>query len=155
MFFRETLPTLLRQYVDSGKAFLVFRHLPLDSIHGLAISAAVATECVEDPAHFWTIHDALFANQTRWKSDKATLIQVLGGAGLTESAFVKCQADPRTISKIERDRKSARQLGISGTPTFLVGRPVGANAVKVTARFSDAQPLSVFADAIKTAAIVR
>ena len=42
---REILPELVRDYVDTGKVLLAFRHFPLERIHAFAAKAAEAAEC--------------------------------------------------------------------------------------------------------------
>lgn len=65
MFFSQTLPDLLKTYVDTGKARLVYRQFPLFSIHPMAEKSAEATECASDQGKFWEMHDAIFTEQAK------------------------------------------------------------------------------------------
>lgn len=59
-FARDTLPRIVSEYVDTGKAFFAFRHLPLEAIHPHARRAAEAAECARRQDRFWTVHDTIF-----------------------------------------------------------------------------------------------
>ena len=61
-FHTGTLPKIKSDWIDTGKARLVYRHFPLD---GVALRAAAVANCLEGPRHF-TFLDALFKNQQRW-----------------------------------------------------------------------------------------
>ncbi|MGH7634592.1 MAG: DsbA family protein, partial [Gemmatimonadaceae bacterium] len=52
-FARETLPGFEKKYVSTGKAKIVFRHVPLEQAHPFALGAAVAAECAEQQGRFW------------------------------------------------------------------------------------------------------
>lgn len=65
-FFVDTLPELKKNYIDTGKAQLTFRHFPLTSIHPNAETAHRASECANEQGKFWEYHDLLFQNQSAW-----------------------------------------------------------------------------------------
>jgi protein-disulfide isomerase len=58
-FARETLPTLVARYVDTGKLRIFFRNFPLP-IHAQAERAAEASECAARFGQFWEMHDKIF-----------------------------------------------------------------------------------------------
>ncbi len=53
-----------KDYVDTGKAYMVFRDFPL-SFHQAAQPAAEAAECAHEQGKYWEYHDELFKNQAR------------------------------------------------------------------------------------------
>lgn len=63
VFARETLPEFTRQYIDSGKVLLAFQHLPITTLHPLAVDAAVAADCAGEQGHFWAMHDSIFSSK--------------------------------------------------------------------------------------------
>jgi protein-disulfide isomerase len=64
-FARETLPAFKLNYIDTGKVRLAFRNLPLESIHPLALDAAVAATCAERSSAFWAFHERVYGDQTK------------------------------------------------------------------------------------------
>ena len=62
-FFTDAFPQIKKEYLDTGKAALYYRHFPLDNIHPLAIPFANASECANQEGKFWQMHDKLFVEQ--------------------------------------------------------------------------------------------
>jgi len=149
-FARRTLPELEKRYVSTGKLRVVFRHMPLQEIHPQAVMAAEAAECARQQGRFWQVHDALFADQ---RLDEASLVEKarMNGVGLEQfSACVRGNGGVR----VRQDLAAARALGLSMTPTFLLGRDVGG-AVKVEQILTGARDVDVFAGAIESFLNVR
>jgi protein-disulfide isomerase len=61
-FAKGTLPRLIRDYVDSGRLLIAFKHFPLETLHPRAFEVAEFVECSSQQLEFWQIHDRLFAN---------------------------------------------------------------------------------------------
>lgn len=51
-FFSQTLPLLEQNYINNGKAKIIFRDLPLVQIHPYAQKAAEASECADEQGKF-------------------------------------------------------------------------------------------------------
>ena len=63
-FWRDTLPQLKQQYLDTCKVNLVYRHWPLN-FHPAAIPGALATECAKEQGKFWEMHDKIYSEQEK------------------------------------------------------------------------------------------
>lgn len=144
-FAQETMPALAARYVDSGKVLWAFRHFPLEQIHPNALRAGMAGECAARQGKFWQIHDVLFRNQA--KLDEANLDGYVKALGLKTEDFEACMKGPAE-SEVRADMRAAQALGVTGTPTFLLGRVELDGRVKVLNRFSGALPLERFAQAL-------
>jgi protein-disulfide isomerase len=97
---------------------VVFRHLPLRSIHPNADVAARAAVCAEQQGHFWELHDAMFAQQSELSED--ALLRSARKLGLDEAAFRTCLATPATAARVAEDEAAATRIGFSGTPALFV-----------------------------------
>ena len=97
---------------------IVYRHLPLDSLHPRARASAEAASCAADGNKFWEYHDKLFANN-RALSD-AELRKYAAEVGLEAAAFDECVKSRKHASAVEADVEEAKKLGITGTPAFVV-----------------------------------
>ncbi len=97
---------------------IVYRHLPLDSLHPRARASAEAAACAEEGNKFWEYHDRLFANN-RALAD-ADLRKYAVEVGLDTAAFDECVRTRRHQAKVEADVQEAKRLGITGTPAFVV-----------------------------------
>ena len=146
-FARETLPELNDDYVRQGKLLLSFRHLPLESIHPLAVSAALAAQCGYDQGRFWQVHDELF--DLRGRLDMPHLLEAATRAGVDQKTWLACMEHKDTV-RIDEDVQRARELVITATPYFLIGEVRGGRAY-INRVINGAQPLSVFRRAIDRA----
>ncbi len=61
-FFTDTYPQIKKEYIDTGKAAMYFRHFPL-SFHPLALPFGNASECANEQGKFWEMHDKIFNEQ--------------------------------------------------------------------------------------------
>lgn len=145
-FFELTLPEIKKNYIDTGKAKLVFRDFPLP-FHASAIPAAQAAECANEQNQFWAMHDKLFEKQGEQgggtiqfgADDLKTWAQELDG--LNYADWETCFDSEKYTTEIEKDRADGVAAGVSGTPTvFVNGRMI-----------TGAQPYQVFAAAIEAA----
>ena len=127
----ETLPELRRRYVDNGKAFMAVKHLPLEQIHKAAFRLAESLECAGRQGRFWAVHDRLFAVQD---SDvERAVVDVAQHAGVPDvGQFRDCWFSGAAASIVRHDLAEARRLGITGTPTILLGTREG-NGMRVVA----------------------
>jgi protein-disulfide isomerase len=99
---------------------ILYRHLPLTSLHPHAKAAAVAAECAGRLGHFEGMHDILFESSDSlgvvpWHS----LARRAGVADADSGEFNACLVDPAAIAVVERDSTAAAALG-QGTPMSLI-----------------------------------
>ena len=111
---RETLQS------DSERVKVLFRHLPLETIHPDAWKAALASECAADQGAFKAYHDLLYAKQDSIGLVSWSDLAVRSGVG-NVAEFDSCLSEERHTGSIERDILIARDLGIDRTPTFVIG----------------------------------
>jgi len=111
-----TVEEVMRAY--AGKVKLVFRQMPLTSIHPQAFKAAEAALCAHDQGKFWEYHDNLFKNQGALQVDK--LKEYATQMGLDGGKFNACLDGNAKKSAVEADMKDAEGAGVQGTPAFFV-----------------------------------
>ncbi len=134
-FYEQALPSIQKEYIDTGKAKLAFKHLPL-SFHEYAMPAAEASECANEQGKFWEYHDKIFANQGLLNNDM--LNTWAKDVGLDTDKFDKCMKEGKYKSKIQKDLSDASAYGASGTPTFFINGKILVGA----------QPFSAFKQVI-------
>jgi protein-disulfide isomerase len=101
-----------------GQTALVYRHWPLRQ-HRFAYPAARASECAAEQGHFAPFHDLVYVQQGELglKSFHDFAVE----ASVPDiSAFDACYARRETVPSIERDIRTVRQIGGTGTPTVIV-----------------------------------
>ena len=119
-----------------GQIRVVYRNLPLTSIHPDAMSAAVAAMCAQDQASFWQFHDKLFSGE--YGLGRSAYTQYATDLGLDTNAFNTCLDSGKFDDFIQQDMNFSLNLGVQSTPTFFI------NGLAVVG----AQPIDVFKQVI-------
>ncbi len=138
-FWQQTLPLIKSEYIDTGKAKLIFRDFPLTSIHPMAQPASEAAECVRKAADsdeaYYEYHDTIFANQA-----SLTLDNLKSWAKTQGFNIDSCLDKGEMRAEVQKDLKDATAAGGQGTPYFVInGQPL-----------SGAQPFSAFQQIIES-----
>lgn len=142
-FYTEAFQKIKKDYLDTGKAKLYFRHYPLD-FHPQAPASALAVECANDQGKFWELHDKIYEEQE--KKGSSTTIQFTdddikiwaGEIGLSMTTFTTCFDSKKHEDLVKKDTTDGSSVGVSGTPTFFIN---GTELV-------GAQPYEAFKDLI-------
>jgi len=122
---QSTIDELMRRH---GKdVTLVFKHLPIAQIHPEAIPAARAAWAALQQGRFWEYHDLLFAAQESLGADVYTALA--RQLALDLERFERDRNGEASAAAVDRDLALANQLGIQGTPFFLVNREPVSGAV--------------------------
>jgi len=129
----EVYQPLLAAY--PGKIKLVYRNLPLTTIHPDALSAAEAAMCAGEQNAYWQYHEKLFGSEAL---NTSVYMQYAQDLGLNTQSFETCITENKYQKDIQADSDFALNLGISSTPTFFI------NGLAVVG----AQPISVFKQVI-------
>jgi protein-disulfide isomerase len=119
-FEAETLPKLKEQWIDTGKAKLVFRDFPFDQA---ALSGAKLARCAP-PDRFFSFIDVLFKDQNNWSraSDpQAALGKIAKLGGISSDQFDACMKDEKLADRIVAGELTAKNnYGVESTPTFFI-----------------------------------
>ena len=122
------LEKLLEMYPDDVR--LVYRSLPLVSIHPNAQVAAQAAEAAGLQGKFWEMYSALFTKQSDWSGLTAEeflawLSTEAETLGLDVEQFSQDTVSEALQQKIQGEIDYANSIGLGSTPTVLVnGRPI-------------------------------
>ena len=103
--------------------------------------------CAADQGAFQPMRERLYRSpellQREQMKDHAAAL------GLHAATFAACLEDARKAEAVRRDLSLGQQLGVRGTPTFLIGYSLGdGTKVRVLRRIVGAQPLDVFETAL-------
>jgi protein-disulfide isomerase len=145
-FHQEIWPLIERQFVSSGKALFAYRHMPLSGLQRGAQQAAVAAECAGKQNQLWGMHDLLLANAL--DLHRSGFEARAFALPLNHAAFSDCISQGHATDVVDADIREANNLGIRGTPTFLIGT-VSGDRVRVVKRVSGTQPFGTFVKLIE------
>lgn len=117
----QTWPQIRREFVDSGKVRYFARDLPL-GFHEQAEPAALALRCAGEQGRYWDYRDAVFARQARLAD--ALYPALAAELGLDRARFDDCLRTRRHAAAVAADAAAAAAAGLTGTPSFVIGRIV-------------------------------
>ncbi len=149
MFFDQTEPQIVQNYVNTGKVRMVFRDFPFLGPESTA--AANAAQCAEDQNKLWPYHNALYAAKYAdftggGKEDdgffsRAEFLKLAQQVGLNMTQFTSCIDNTSDASIVAQEKANATAAGVNSTPTFFV------NGQQIVG----AQPYSAFQQALDSA----
>ena len=131
--FQPTVNEVMAEFGDKVK--FEYKHYPLVQIHPFAEPAARAAEAAGQQGKFFEYADILFAKQNEWsKSTNPTgfFKKYAEELGLDLTKFAQHQKSSLLQGNIKANMLEARELGLTGTPSFYL------NGVKMeVATFDD------------------
>ena len=132
-FHNNYLDKIKKEFIDTGKAKLIFYDFPLD--RGAMIGSMI-TQCMNDK-QFFPVLNRLFQKQTEWtQSDNIleSINTILNPLGLDKNRILSCleenEENQNRWKSLLAGRKYAIDIkGVEATPTFFV------NEKKVEGKF--------------------
>jgi protein-disulfide isomerase len=144
-FEADSFAQLKKDYIDTGKVRFVSRDLPLE-FHPNAAPAAEAVHCAGEQHKFWEMHDAIMTDKATDLGSDA-ILKYGEKVNLDMSAFKACISSNKFEPEIKKDTADANTLGISATPSFVIGKTSTDQMAGI--RIIGAVPYSVFDSNIK------
>lgn len=124
-YCKQMTAPMMRMLQDNKDLRIVFKELPIlgpDSV--IAARAALAAQ---RQGKYQPMHEALM--RTRGSFDEAMVLRLASEAGL-DARRLKADMDaPEFMQVLERNRRLARDLQITGTPAFVIGERLIPGAV--------------------------
>lgn len=138
-FHQNTLDTIKRDFIETGKAKLVFKDFPLNGPD--SIIAAEAAYCAQDQEKYWQYHDEIYKN---WKGERTgwitreSLERFATTVNLDLDKFNMCLDEHKHLERVNQLHEFGKEIGIDATPSFLVFN--NEKIIKIRGN----QPLEVF-----------
>ncbi len=140
-WFHNTKPMIMRDYIDTGKANLIFvdfAFLGKDSP-----KASQATYCADDQNMYWEYHNSLYNSQeskidSGWANSER-LKAFAFNLNLDMELFNECLDSEKYSKRVQYNSQQARDNGVRGTPGFFI-----VDSDFNQKQISGAQPFSVF-----------
>ena len=146
-WFHNTRSTLIDNYIETGKAKLVFVDLPF--LGRDSPKAAQASYCAEDQGKYWEYHTILYTFQdgppdSGW-ADRDRLNSFALSLDMNMDEFNECIDSSKYKKRVDANYEEAVKNGANSTPTFIIISQDGA-----IEKFAGAQPYPVFASMIES-----
>jgi protein-disulfide isomerase len=130
---------LTRKFIQTGKLRVVSRNLPLP-FHPNAEPAARAAMCAAQQDKYWPMREGLFAKSA--DLSRTNIFLAAQAVSLDMTKFQNCFESKTFEAGIKQDGQEANTAGISGTPSFVLGKPEGGKLKGLV--IVGAQPLAKF-----------
>jgi protein-disulfide isomerase len=128
-YVKNTEPQINKTYIQTGKAALVFKHLPNRGFDSM--NAALAAQCTNDQGKFWQYHKLLYSNQkpidSGWVSKENLKKFASEIPGLDTREFNSCLDSEKYKIYIQNDIDLALAFGFKETPSFIIVNNDGSN----------------------------
>ena len=148
LWFEETRPQIVENYIETGKVNLVFLDMPF--LGSDSTPASEATYCADDQGKYWEYHSMLFTYQEDeidggWAN--ANRLQAIAfNLGLDIEQFDKCMTTDDHFARVNYNKQVAvTEFGANSTPTFMIINTSGDHS-----RIVGAHPYSTFEEIINS-----
>ena len=122
LFHERTLPLIERDFVATGKVYLVHREFPLP-VHAHSREAANYAVAAAHLGLYRPVADALFQAQNAWSVDAKVWEAAARALTPAQQKKVKLAADgPAVLGEIQREIGIGRAVPVPSTPTLLIER---------------------------------
>ena len=124
-FSQSVFPTLLSDYIATGKVSFEFRDLAF--LGDDSVTAAEAAACSIDQDGYWLYHDTIYANhygENLGDLSKSRLLQMAKLSGLDQNEISSCLDAGTTSTDVQTMHQEATQLGLTSTPSFVLNGAV-------------------------------
>ena len=128
-FAKETLPEVLKQLVEPGKLYYVFKDFPLDQV---ALTAAMVARSLP-PAQYVPFVTVLLSTQDRWAfardvNSTEELAKTAALAGMSRTSFNQAISNQALKAAILQQQDAAvKTYGVDSTPFFIFNGPAAKN----------------------------
>ena len=122
VFALDVKPLLDRDYIETGKAKLVFHDFPSGQFPH-SFLAARAARCAGEQDLYWEYHDELFRAQAavfEMENPAGFFRDLAGDLGLDSGAFRSCLNSDKYADVVTANRSLGVRLGVTGTPFVFV-----------------------------------
>jgi protein-disulfide isomerase len=117
-FHMTVFDEIKKNYIDTGKLRYISRDLPLP-MHDHATQAANAARCADEQHQFWAMRHVLITTSQKLGHDD--LLADARELHLDMAAFSGCLDQNKYDAAVQRDAADAAQIGVTGTPSFVLG----------------------------------
>jgi protein-disulfide isomerase len=147
-YVKNTEPIINETYIQTGKATLVFKHLPNRGFDSMG--AHLAAQCTNEQGMFWQFHKLLYKNQqaidSGWVNEDNLKKFASQIPGLDIDQFNSCFDSKKYKEFIDNDVQIAHSEGFFDTPSFIIVNSIDGSNPEI---IRGAQPFPAFQSVIE------
>jgi len=124
-FHSDSFKQLKANWLDTGKAYLVFSDFPLNAP---ALHASLVGRCISDDDQYFAYVEEVFAKQREWafQADHVEpLKKIAANYGIDGETFASCMNNQELqTGLLNKVRAAQQQFGVNSTPSFIVNNTI-------------------------------
>lgn len=125
-YCRSSMPDIAALLAEDNQLRLVLKEFPILS-PGSVQAARVGVLVAKQGADYWAFHEALFSG--RGQVDLEAALKAAEALGLDGSSLRSDLEVPAVTEVLDKNYEVADALGVTGTPTFIIGDEIISGAV--------------------------
>ena len=117
------MPTIEERLIKTGRLRWRYRDFPLQQ-HQFARLAAHSAACADEQGKYWEQHDSIYEGQGEWAGGRDAgghFRRYAQANGLDLGRYDDCMEAGKYAGRIQASYEEGVRLGVSSTPTLLVG----------------------------------
>ena len=124
-FALQTMSKVTKNYVETGKAKIVFKYFPT---HATAEAAHKVAFCLNQQNLFWQFHDLAFSNQQNL-NDLNNVKTIAIGIGANSTKLDSCLSSTNFNTEFQKDISIAKANNLKGTPSMAINDRIYQGAI--------------------------
>lgn len=137
-FHQNVFKDFKANWIDTGKAYLVFSDFPLNAP---ALHASLVGRCIADDDQYFAYVEEVFAKQNDWAyiQDYLTPLKAIAANyGINSETFNACMNNQELQDKLlGKIRAAQQQFGVNSTPSFVVNNAVTISGTPTYEQFNE------------------
>jgi protein-disulfide isomerase len=117
------MPTIEDRLINSGRLRWRYRDFPLQQ-HQFSRLAAHSAACADEQGKYWAQHEQIYQGQSEWAAARDAgpfFRNYARTVGLDLGRYDSCMKSGKYAGRIQASYNEGVQLGVSSTPTLLIG----------------------------------
>lgn len=116
-FCKRTFAPLMNTLKDDGNIRLILKEFPI--LGPTSVIATKAAMAAKKQGKYFEMHKALYMH--KGSLDEASIMDLAKAVGIDTVKLRQDMKDPAIQKTIDSDEKLASELGVTGTPSFIIG----------------------------------
>jgi protein-disulfide isomerase len=116
------MPTIEERLIRTGRVRWRYRDFPLQQ-HEFSRLSAHSAACADEQGKYWEQHQRIYEGQGDWAGGDAAdhFRDYARAVGLDLGKYDACMKSGKSAGRIQASYEEGTQLGVSSTPTLLIG----------------------------------
>lgn len=126
----STFSEITGPYAEAAGLEVVVRNYPIEAIHRGATWIASTVECVADQSPRSALDIYRLLGSSTAPVDSTAFVRLASAGRIPTPAVEQCFTAPDIHPRVSADLAEAARLGLTGTPSFILGRRGGGDSIR-------------------------